>query len=159
MSLVSPCLGCPHYKEVEDCFKRLDAILKSQDKVLKKLGLASDFCDYLNKLLKIDGQAVQELLSMRVTFDIDDTEIPPAPSVRDGDKVKIGLLGIINGFLLRHGNELIVAVVDVNGKRLQRFQVISMEEMLEKDKAYEDGRMWLKFYEEGKNGEGENDPK
>jgi len=141
MSLVSPCLGCPHYKEVEDCFKRLEAILKSQDQMLKTL--ASDFCNYLNELLKIDRRAVQELLNVRAVYNASN---PIIPSVRDGDQIKIGLLGIINGFLLRHGDELIMAVRDASGE-LKEFQTITVKEASQKDKMFKDGRMWLKIYE------------
>lgn len=67
---------------------------------------------YMNELLTADPEAIQQLISQRVACNgLADHH----PHVAVTEDLKIGLLGILNGFLLRSGDKRIAAHFDEDG--------------------------------------------
>jgi len=121
MSLVSPCLGCAHYKEVEGQLNFLLEQLKSK--------IDGHFiCEFLNSLLEIDRKAIENLVEARVPCKQELADHPNVHVYLDEDgQCKLGFLGLLNGILLAKENRILVAFYDEF--KLKEFKLKTLEEL------------------------------
>jgi hypothetical protein len=85
----------------------------------EKVTLALDICEFLNELVNLDRNAVQQLVAQRVPCNEGIVNHPTAQVPMDEELSPcIGLLGVLNGLV---GGGYIVAVYDNDNGQLQYF--------------------------------------
>ncbi|MFA5071223.1 MAG: hypothetical protein WC511_02520 [Candidatus Pacearchaeota archaeon] len=87
----------------------------------KNVTLATFIVNELNKLLSIDSQAIQRLFAYHVSCN---SGIIHHPTVTVNEKDRLGVLGLLNGFVGKDAlsEGLIVAITDSSGK-IVKFKV------------------------------------
>lgn len=64
------------------------------------------WCEYLNELAAVDPDAVTALTEATVPCNVDLLAHPTVQVRAEGGRPRVGLLGVLNGFLLRHGDRV-----------------------------------------------------
>jgi len=87
----------------------------------KKRFNVTSVCEFLNELVDLDPQAMQELITMRARCNTNLAKHPfVVQAVQHAGENYIGFLGVLNGLLLQYGIAPIVALFDSDGN-LRRF--------------------------------------
>ena len=88
-------------------------------------------CELLNSLLKIDHDAIEQLVETRVPCNEALANHPNVPVLLlDDGQTKVGLLGILNGIIAGAGDDrILVGIYDEN--KLMKFELITKEGKIE----------------------------
>jgi hypothetical protein len=76
--------------------------------------LTQSAVDTLNQLLQLDKDACAELLACRAKVNKDVAGHPHIRVQGDGDKSRLGILGILNGVLAGAGQDRVAMITDEN---------------------------------------------
>jgi hypothetical protein len=87
---------------------------------LSKIRIAHELIEYLNSLIEIDPDAIQELIEARVSCNEQLLNHPTVQILKEDERAvpKVGFLGVINGFMGAGNGYIMASFDDKTGKLL-----------------------------------------